>query len=102
LGFTRTVQPNLLLLNTEKFKNEFSVYEGGKGSVQFPFDKPIPYGLISKIVKFKGKRKHGKSRGKREEKIDSSARCYALCSRCSSIPSPTFDSPNGAVERQPT
>jgi uncharacterized protein YdhG (YjbR/CyaY superfamily) len=37
----------------EKFKNELSVYEGSKGSVQFPFDKPIPYGLLSKIVKFR-------------------------------------------------
>jgi uncharacterized protein YdhG (YjbR/CyaY superfamily) len=37
----------------EKFKNELSAYEGGKGSVQFPLDKPIPYDLISKIVKFR-------------------------------------------------
>jgi uncharacterized protein YdhG (YjbR/CyaY superfamily) len=40
---------------TEKFKNELSVYEGAKGSVQFPFDKLISYGLISKIVKFRVK-----------------------------------------------
>jgi uncharacterized protein YdhG (YjbR/CyaY superfamily) len=39
----------------EKFKKELSVYEGAKGSVQFPLDKPIPYGLISKIVKFRVK-----------------------------------------------
>lgn len=37
----------------EKFKKELSVYEGGKGSVQFPLDKPIPFALISKIVKFR-------------------------------------------------
>ena len=37
----------------ERFKKELSVYEGAKGSVQFPLDKPIPYGLISKIVKFR-------------------------------------------------
>lgn len=35
------------------FKNELSVYKGGKGSVQFPIEKPLPYELISKIVKFK-------------------------------------------------
>ena len=35
------------------FKKELSVYEGAKGSVQFPFDKAIPLGLISKIVKFR-------------------------------------------------
>jgi uncharacterized protein YdhG (YjbR/CyaY superfamily) len=38
-----------------KFKDELSVYKSAKGSVQFPFDKPIPYGLISKIVKFRVK-----------------------------------------------
>jgi uncharacterized protein YdhG (YjbR/CyaY superfamily) len=37
----------------EKFKKELSGYKGGKGSVQFPLDKPIPYELISKIVKFR-------------------------------------------------
>jgi uncharacterized protein YdhG (YjbR/CyaY superfamily) len=39
----------------EKFKKELSFYEGAKGSVQFPLDKPIPYELISKIVKFRAK-----------------------------------------------
>jgi uncharacterized protein YdhG (YjbR/CyaY superfamily) len=36
-----------------KFRRELSSYESGKGSVQFPLDEPIPYGLISKIVKFR-------------------------------------------------
>ena len=39
----------------EEFKNELSVYEGGKGSVRFPLDKPIPFDLISKFVKFRVK-----------------------------------------------
>lgn len=39
----------------EKFKKELSIYKGGKGSVQFPLDQPIPYGLISRIVKFRVK-----------------------------------------------
>lgn len=39
----------------EKFKKELSVYQGGKGSVQFPLEKPIPYELIGKIVKFRVK-----------------------------------------------
>jgi uncharacterized protein YdhG (YjbR/CyaY superfamily) len=37
----------------EAFKLRLSEYEGGKGSVQFPIDKPLPYELISKIVKFR-------------------------------------------------
>lgn len=39
----------------EKFKMELSVYEGAKGSVKFPLDRPIPYELIAKIVKFRVK-----------------------------------------------
>ena len=39
-----------------KFKDELSVYEGTKSSVRFPLDKPIPFGLISKIVKFRVKK----------------------------------------------
>lgn len=37
----------------EKFKEELSQYKGGKGSVQFPLDKPIPYDLIKRIVLFR-------------------------------------------------
>jgi len=37
----------------DAFREELSVYEGGKGTVRFPLDKPIPYALISKIVKFR-------------------------------------------------
>lgn len=37
----------------EKFKQELSGYEGAKGSVKFPLDKPIPYALIKEIVLFR-------------------------------------------------
>jgi uncharacterized protein YdhG (YjbR/CyaY superfamily) len=37
----------------EAFKEELSHYKGGKGSVQFPLDKPIPYDLIRRIVQFR-------------------------------------------------
>lgn len=37
----------------EAFKEELSKYKGAKGSVQFPIGKPIPYELISRIVKFR-------------------------------------------------
>lgn len=36
----------------EAFKKELSVFKGVKGSVQFPFDKALPMGLITKIIKF--------------------------------------------------
>ncbi len=35
------------------FKQELSGFKGGKGTIQFPLGKPIPYELISRIVKFR-------------------------------------------------
>jgi uncharacterized protein YdhG (YjbR/CyaY superfamily) len=32
------------------FRKEKAVYEGPKGNLQFPLDRPIPYQLISQIV----------------------------------------------------
>ena len=37
----------------DAFKHELSEFKGAKGSVQFPIGKPLPYELISKIVKFR-------------------------------------------------
>jgi uncharacterized protein YdhG (YjbR/CyaY superfamily) len=36
-----------------EFTNELAKFKHGKGSVQFPIDKPIPYDLIRKIVEFR-------------------------------------------------
>ena len=38
---------------TERFKKEIASYKAAKGSIQFPLDRPIPYELITKIVKFR-------------------------------------------------
>jgi len=35
------------------FQKELASYKKGKGSVQFPIDKPLPLKLINKIVKFR-------------------------------------------------
>jgi uncharacterized protein YdhG (YjbR/CyaY superfamily) len=37
----------------DAFKNQLSEYKGSKGTIQFPIQKPLPYELISKIVKFR-------------------------------------------------
>jgi uncharacterized protein YdhG (YjbR/CyaY superfamily) len=37
----------------EAFKKELSIYKWAKGSVQFPFNKPMPLGLITRIVEFR-------------------------------------------------
>jgi uncharacterized protein YdhG (YjbR/CyaY superfamily) len=36
-----------------EFKKELAQYEGGKGTVQFPLDQPVPYDLITRIVKYR-------------------------------------------------
>jgi len=35
------------------FQDELSAYEGAKGSVKFPIDRPLPLDLISRIVQFR-------------------------------------------------
>jgi uncharacterized protein YdhG (YjbR/CyaY superfamily) len=35
------------------FKEELSAFKGTKGSVHFPFDRPLPVDLISRIVSFR-------------------------------------------------
>jgi uncharacterized protein YdhG (YjbR/CyaY superfamily) len=40
---------------TEAFKKELASYKGGKGSIQFPLGKPIPYDLIREMVWFRVK-----------------------------------------------
>jgi uncharacterized protein YdhG (YjbR/CyaY superfamily) len=39
----------------EAFKDDLSAYPSAKGSVQFPLDKPVPFRLIRKIVRFRVK-----------------------------------------------
>jgi len=46
----------------EAFKDELSAYTGGKGSVRFPLDQPIPFDLIRRIVEFRVKESLGRAR----------------------------------------
>ncbi len=43
------------------FKTELAGYEGTKGSVHFPLNKPMPYDLITKIVKYRVEQNRKKS-----------------------------------------
>ncbi len=49
-----------------EFKEELSAYEGGKGTIKLPLDKPIPARLISKIVKYRVKLNREKAKAKRK------------------------------------
>lgn len=53
------------------FKEELSSYKQAKGSVQFPIDGPIPFGLVKQIVEFRvkeNKAKAGKKKPSAEQK----------------------------------
>jgi uncharacterized protein YdhG (YjbR/CyaY superfamily) len=51
---------------TEEFKAELAKYKSGKGSVQFPLDKPMPLALIAKMVKFRVKEDKEKAAAKKK------------------------------------
>ena len=38
---------------TEAFRKELEAYDGGKGTVKFPLDRPIPLDLIRRIVRLR-------------------------------------------------
>lgn len=48
----------------ETFKKDLAEYKLSKGTVQFPLDKPIPLGLVTKIVKFRVKQNLEKAKRK--------------------------------------
>jgi uncharacterized protein YdhG (YjbR/CyaY superfamily) len=55
-------------MGIEAFKEETAPYEAGKGTLQFPLDKPIPFNLITKIVKFRVERNMEKVKAKPKKK----------------------------------
>jgi uncharacterized protein YdhG (YjbR/CyaY superfamily) len=51
-----------------KFKKKLSAYKGAKGSVQFPIGEPMPFALITSIVKFRVKANLDKAAAKAKKK----------------------------------
>jgi len=47
IGFYPTASP------IKVFEQELAPYKWSKGAIQFPINKPMPFDLISKIVKFR-------------------------------------------------
>jgi uncharacterized protein YdhG (YjbR/CyaY superfamily) len=54
-----------------KLEKAVAAYAGDKGNLRFPLDRPIPYGLIERIVKWRLKQNlarataKGKAKGRR-------------------------------------
>jgi len=49
----------------EAFKKKLSGYKTSKGTVQFPLNKPIPYDLVRRIVKYRAKENEEKQEKRR-------------------------------------
>jgi uncharacterized protein YdhG (YjbR/CyaY superfamily) len=52
-GFKKHIGLYALPSGNEAFKEELKAYKVGKGSIQFPLNKPMPIDLITKIVEFR-------------------------------------------------
>jgi|SRR5688572_32463987 len=54
-GFANHVSLFALPSGTKAFQKELSDYKTSKGTIQFRLDKPLPVGLIRKIVRYRVK-----------------------------------------------
>jgi uncharacterized protein YdhG (YjbR/CyaY superfamily) len=52
-GFKRHIGFYATPAGHEEFSKELSQYKQGRGSVQFPSDRPLPLDLIARIVRFR-------------------------------------------------
>jgi uncharacterized protein YdhG (YjbR/CyaY superfamily) len=50
-----------------EFRQQIEAYQTGKGTLQFPLDQPIPYKLISRIVKLRAKENMERAQMKRKK-----------------------------------
>jgi uncharacterized protein YdhG (YjbR/CyaY superfamily) len=64
-GFTNHVSVYPAPRGSAEFKKELADYKGGKGTVQFPLDKPIPLDLVKRIIKFRLKENEAKAATKK-------------------------------------
>ena len=55
-------------IGNAEFTEDLSAYQSGKGTLKFPFDKPIPYDLISKITTFRAQENLEKAAAKGNKK----------------------------------
>ena len=67
-GFKKHIGLYPAPIGNPEFKEELSVYGAGKGTAKFPLDKPIPFDLVRKIVKFRAKENLERARAKGKKK----------------------------------
>lgn len=67
-GHTKHIGVYPAPVNAPELKKELAPYATGKGTVQFPLDRPIPLDVITKIVKFREKENAAKAAAKTNKK----------------------------------
>lgn len=66
-GYTKHVGVYPVTAGLEKaLKKEIAPYRSGKGTLRFPLDQPIPYGLVTKIVKVRVAEMADNKKGKKK------------------------------------
>jgi uncharacterized protein YdhG (YjbR/CyaY superfamily) len=64
-GFKNHIGLYALPSGNQAFNKALSAYKMGKGSIQFPLEKPLPLALIAKIVRFRAKENLNKAKQKK-------------------------------------
>jgi uncharacterized protein YdhG (YjbR/CyaY superfamily) len=52
----------------DAFEKELALYRTGKGTLQFPLNKPIPWDIIQKVIQFRVKENLEKGKNKKQNK----------------------------------
>jgi uncharacterized protein YdhG (YjbR/CyaY superfamily) len=63
----------------DAFINELEIYRTGKGTIQFPIGKPIPFDLISKVVKYRMEENLKKAKRKSKKACRHVQQCVFTC-----------------------
>lgn len=67
-GYTNHVSIYPAPRTAAEFRKELTAYKGGKGTVQFPLDKPLPLDLVKRIVKYRIKINEERAAAKKNSK----------------------------------
>ena len=68
-GFKKHVGFYPVPTGIEAYAEDLAPYKTGKGSIQFPYDKPIPYDLITKVVKYRVEENLRNAEAKKKKKV---------------------------------
>ena len=67
-GFSNHISVYPAPRGVDAFKKELAIYKGGKGTIQFPLDKPVPLDLVKRIIIFRMKENEAKAVAKKLNK----------------------------------